>query len=560
MPLSKQEIDSKYSVMYETVDDSHIRMKIGDNDWVTKENCTKLLYRDIDLGDRYTIDINGKVLDTTNGNKLLHYSTSEGLTCRLKDVNGKKRELKVIWLLYFSFVCIIPKGLIFRFKDDNKKNISLNNIDIRTSLDKKITVTENLENARQVKGYPNYYMFEDTRIYSVLNQKYLVPEKMEKYYRIRLSDGKKYKRFYLHRLVYETFIGDIDEGKVVDHIDGNTFNNHPSNLQQLTHSENIKKRDLTKKHIYQYKVNKYGNTDLVMFYDDYDDLTRRFPEYDINLIKPIINTQNTAYGCYWKDKKFTLRIKNLKELELENYKPLNTLDGRTYKNKDYIISDRGKIVAKSTLCVLKPTLREKYFNVALLDDEGNDFSRQVHTLVGLTFLTNEYLEIIKKVPKPIINHKNEIRHDNRLENLEWLSTRYNTIYSRGTKVCQIDLITKIIIHIFLSETEVADFCGKKTVRDTLHSVCKSRREYNGFLWKFYNDGDVVGNIVDWNNLPNLVSDMNNLNIDENEKEEQNIIYNDEDDEEEDDIITESKENIDKNEKEKNIDIYYTFYK
>lgn len=48
----------------------------------------------------------------------------------------------------------------------------------------------------------------------------------------------KPKQFFIHRLVYEMFVGDIGDGMTIDHVDGNKFNNRPSNLEQVSASEN----------------------------------------------------------------------------------------------------------------------------------------------------------------------------------------------------------------------------------------------------------------------------------------------------------------------------------
>ena len=47
------------------------------------------------------------------------------------------------------------------------------------------------------------------------------------------------QKLQIHRIVYAAFNETMDEHKVVNHIDGNTFNNSSSNLNQLTHQENI---------------------------------------------------------------------------------------------------------------------------------------------------------------------------------------------------------------------------------------------------------------------------------------------------------------------------------
>lgn len=43
----------------------------------------------------------------------------------------------------------------------------------------------------------------------------------------------------MHRVVYTVFVGDIPEGLQINHIDGNKHNNHVSNLEVCTASENL---------------------------------------------------------------------------------------------------------------------------------------------------------------------------------------------------------------------------------------------------------------------------------------------------------------------------------
>lgn len=55
---------------------------------------------------------------------------------------------------------------------------------------------------------------------------------------LKIEKGKE-KKFLVHRLVYETFKGEIQEGYVIDHIDGNPKNNNLENLRVCTQKENI---------------------------------------------------------------------------------------------------------------------------------------------------------------------------------------------------------------------------------------------------------------------------------------------------------------------------------
>jgi hypothetical protein len=65
------------------------------------------------------------------------------------------------------------------------------------------------------------------------------------YQRIKLKKLKS--EVGIHTLVHEHFIGPVPHGYIIDHIDENKSNNHVSNLQIMTHGENIKKTMNTNK-------------------------------------------------------------------------------------------------------------------------------------------------------------------------------------------------------------------------------------------------------------------------------------------------------------------------
>lgn len=60
---------------------------------------------------------------------------------------------------------------------------------------------------------------------------------------LRVSAGPQ-RDTYLHRLVAEAMLmRPLEPGEAVDHIDGNTMNNHPSNLRVMTMAMNTRLRN-----------------------------------------------------------------------------------------------------------------------------------------------------------------------------------------------------------------------------------------------------------------------------------------------------------------------------
>ena len=49
----------------------------------------------------------------------------------------------------------------------------------------------------------------------------------------------KAKKFFVHRLVYQAFVGDLDDEKVIEHLDSKGYRNYYKNLKQSTQKENI---------------------------------------------------------------------------------------------------------------------------------------------------------------------------------------------------------------------------------------------------------------------------------------------------------------------------------
>jgi hypothetical protein len=110
---------------------------------------------------------------------------------------------------------------------------------------------------RPIKGYEGYYEVSNfgdvvsiTREIVRTNQfskpykkleigRALKKTKCKGYVKYALSKNGIRKDFYAHRLVYESFVGDIEKGKVINHIDGVKNNNSIENLELVSLSQNM---------------------------------------------------------------------------------------------------------------------------------------------------------------------------------------------------------------------------------------------------------------------------------------------------------------------------------
>lgn len=100
----------------------------------------------------------------------------------------------------------------------------------------------------EIKGFEGLYGVDEYgNVYSLVNGRSRRKRMLKQYtnengyMKVNLYDSfGKCKKKYVHRLVAETFIANPLNKPVVNHIDCNVKNNHISNLEWTTQSENIK--------------------------------------------------------------------------------------------------------------------------------------------------------------------------------------------------------------------------------------------------------------------------------------------------------------------------------
>lgn len=95
--------------------------------------------------------------------------------------------------------------------------------------------------SKMIKGFPNYVINSDGTIMNITTGRYLKPEiTTNGYARATLSAFGITKRYMVHRLVADLYVeGRTTERNVVNHKDCNPLNNKSTNLEWVTHQENV---------------------------------------------------------------------------------------------------------------------------------------------------------------------------------------------------------------------------------------------------------------------------------------------------------------------------------
>lgn len=133
--------------------------------------------------------------------------------------------------------------------------------------------------------------------------------------------------------------------------------------------------------------------------------------------------------------------------------------------------------------------KKGYLSVLLYDENGNSKWCPVHRLVASAFIGNP-----SNLPQ--VNHKDEDKTNNRVDNLEWCTNEYNVNYgtrnlraaeqnkcceTTSRKVCSVDKDGNIAVYDSIGEAERQTGCSHSNIVRTL----KGRTSHCGNMQWFY---------------------------------------------------------------------------
>ena len=147
----------------------------------------------------------------------------------------------------------------------------------------------------------------------------------------------------------------------------------------------------------------------------------------------------------------------------------------------YMVDTEGNVfrVKKDGLKLLKPIKYNNGYLCVGLYKFGEKKDKTIHRIVLETFLPN------KDENKLTVNHKDEDKTNNSLENLEWMTIQQNIVYSQAHPVVQLDKNDNLIA-VYESINDAA-----RKINGKMQSICKcikgTRKTHKDSKWLLYED-------------------------------------------------------------------------
>lgn len=173
-----------------------------------------------------------------------------------------------------------------------------------------------MENWKDIKGYEGHYMVSDLgRIKSLKSKIIMKPEIMKLgYHRVHISKNGQSEKILIHVLVAQAFLNDKPDGMELNHKDEDKSNNKLSNLEWVTHKENMTKGTVQKRRVEGCKDFLEKLRKPVYQYNIEGELIKKWPSvsaakragYSAGNISMFCNGlyQSALYrGCKWSFKK-----------------------------------------------------------------------------------------------------------------------------------------------------------------------------------------------------------------------------------------------------------------
>lgn len=257
-----------------------------------------------------------------------------------------------------------------------------------------------------------YEISDMGRLRNIKTNKIIAPCKTSKYLIYRMQNKANVGRYMAHRLVACAFVDDpedSDENNIVNHKDGNKFNNKASNLEWTTssknaiHSRQVLKQKKTLKTVICTDIN--GDE---FIYEGVKNAAIATGVGHTRLKQCLSGKRTDTDGLKWR---YQNSEHDFSTDSTENMTPIEGFPG-------YFINEEGKIYGVTKRRYLKHNMSEEYPKVILYKN-AKPHCFYVHVLVAKTFIPNPK-------NKTVVNHIDENKSNCHVSNLEWVSHSENS--------------------------------------------------------------------------------------------------------------------------------------
>lgn len=159
---------------------------------------------------------------------------------------------------------------------------------------------------------------------------------------------------------------------------------------------------------------------------------------------------------------------------------MKTKDIPGYEGR-YAATEDGRIYTYHRNKYLQPCItKDGYYEVRLSKD-GKITSYRVHRLILMAFAFREDYKSLQ------VNHKDENKLNNNLDNLEWMTCKENINYGTGIKrrAQQIEIAVRCIEtgQVFKSQKEATEFFGYKSSSNISLCLSGKQKTFAGYHWE-----------------------------------------------------------------------------
>jgi len=152
--------------------------------------------------------------------------------------------------------------------------------------------------------------------------------------------------------------------------------------------------------------------------------------------------------------------------------------------ENYRVSNYGRIFSKKSNQILKPTSDKKGYLRISFYENGKSNTQKVHRLVANAFICNQ-----NKLQQ--VNHRDENKENNCVENLEWCDNSYNRNYGTATaRTAEANLnckSTSIPVKCLETETvydSIRDAERNTGAKNIFYCCVGKRNTSNGLHWEY----------------------------------------------------------------------------